>query len=243
MGVVIDFKTIPFPHACNVLPKLMGIPVGTVPADPLKQQMTSLIGPVQHLHGQFNLRLELNILRDARSLPSPQGNLFKPLRQDIQPPIYQSMTMNRRIRHEHPNLAIVRLARCAGILSSRARRFIALFGKTRIIENHNAVWGAKQLAHKALVLFNTSLVIPGRITQKLLQFPGWRTHFLCNVLHVLSLNRHHQTLQIFHAPFSAFRATKETVKPTVICLQLRHQLSQIVLRHGTPPVVFQEYTP
>ena len=50
-----------------------------------------------------------------------------------------------------PNLAVVRLAHCAGILLSHTRRFISLLGKARIVENHNAVWGAKQLAHKALV--------------------------------------------------------------------------------------------
>ena len=221
----------------------MGISVGTVSADPLKQQMTSCMSNVQHLHGQLNLRLESNILRNASSFPSSGGGLLKPLRQDIQTPIRQGMAMNRRIGHEHSNLAVIRLAHCAGILPPHTRRFISLLGKARIVENHNAVWGAKQLAHKSLMLFNTPLIIPGRITQKLLEFPRRCVYFLRNVLHVLSLNGHHQTLQIFHAPFSALGTTKETLKPLVKGIQLGHEFYQIALRYGAPPAVFQEYTP
>jgi hypothetical protein len=93
------------------------------------------------------------------------------------------------------------------------------------------------------VLFNTPLVIPRRITQKLLELPGRSGNFLGNIFHVFSLNGHHQALQIFHAPFSALGTTKETLKPLVKSIQLGHKFYQIALRHGAPPAVFQEDTP
>src|SRR3990170_7305385 len=243
MGVTMYLETIPLPHVFDKLPKLMGIAIGAIPADPLKQQIPSLMSFVQHFHSKFDLGLELDIRRYSRSLLSPLGGIFKPLRHDIQPPIHQGMAVNGSVRHENSNLTVVCLAHSARILSSYSRRLVTLLGETRIIKNHNAVWGAKQLSHKTLMLLDTSFIIPGRITQKLLEFPRWGANFLGNVLHILPFNRQQQTNQVLPAPLSAFGTAKETMKSFVKNLQLWRQFSQIVFRHGAPPRVFQEYTP
>ena len=120
----------------------------------------------------------------------------------MQTPIRQCMATNGRIGHEHSNLAVVRLGHCDRILTSHPRSLIALLGKACIIEDYNAVWGAKRLAHKALVLFNAPLVIPRKITQNILELPGRCGSFLGNILHGFSLKRHHQALQIFFCPRS-----------------------------------------
>jgi hypothetical protein len=153
------------------------------------------------------------------------------------------MAVSGSVRHESTNLTVVCLAHGARILSSHSRRLVTFLGETRIIKNYNAVWSAKKLSHKALMLLDTSFIIPGRITQKLLEFPRWCANFLRNVLDVLPINRQQQTDQVLPAPLSAFGTAKETMKSFVKKLQLWHQLSQIVFRHAVPPTIFQEYTP
>jgi hypothetical protein len=153
------------------------------------------------------------------------------------------MAVSGSVRHESSNLTVVCLAHGARILSSYSRRLVTLLGETRIIKNYNAVWSAKQLSHKTLMLLDTSFIILGRITQKLLEFPRWSAKFLRNVLDILPLNRQQQTNQVLPAPLPAFGTAKETMKSFVKNLQLWHQVSQIVFRHGPPPRVFPEYTP
>ena len=81
------------------------------------------------------------------------------------------MVVSGSVRHESSNLTVVYLAHGARILPSYSRRLVTLLGEARIIKNYNAVWSAKHLPHKALMLLDTSFIIPGRIIQKLLEFP------------------------------------------------------------------------
>ena len=145
------------------------------------------------------------------------------------------MALAGGIGEEHPHLAVVPPAQCARVLPPDSGGVGPLLGKAGVVEDQDSTLGAQMFPHEPLQLVDAALVIPGGVAEKFLQPADRDAHLLGHVLHVLALNREHQSSQVALAGGPPLRPAEEACEALVEALQFRDRRLEVLSIHRRCP--------